>query len=298
MLSMNPVKMILLGTVAGALAGCQSTPVESQNGPKPVVIGYGEKAFTIGQKLYETDFSDTENWQLQIQQKASASAEDAVVKMEDGIMDLYMPAIGCTAWLKQKFEGPIAIVYQVKCPLETINDESIMARDINNFWHCSDPRKFDGIFDSDEAHYNGGFGSYHEMQGYYASTGGGGHIGNKTTRMRRYPRWRDGQDIPHLSLNSQDENPEHLIHAGEWHTVQLVACDGLVQYIQDGKIVYQIKYGDTIMSEDRVDGAPVQTPAVYTREAYPAYTQGYFGFRLVRTHHLYKNLKIYQLDPK
>ena len=130
-------------------------------------------------------------------------------------------------------------------------------------------------------------------------TGGGARIGNKTTRFRRYPRWDlNGKDIPHLSLNDQDENPEHLIQPGQWHTVQLVACDGLAQYIQDGKVIYEIKYGDTIVSESRVDGSSVREEKIYTREDYPAYRSGYFGFRMVRTHHQYKNLKIYRLDPK
>ncbi|MEI6892384.1 MAG: DUF6250 domain-containing protein [Pontiella sp.] len=290
-------KVLGLVVLVGVVAGCQSTTTEDEPNLKPVIAGYGEEAFTVGKLLYETDFSDTENWVFQIQQ-SDDPAMQAEVKQENGMLDLYMPAIGCTAWLNQKFEGPIAIVYQVKCPTERIDNDTIMARDINNFWHSSDPREFDAILTSTDSNYHGGFVSYHEMLGYYASTGGGAHIGNKTTRFRRYPRWIDGKDVPHLSLNDQDGNPEHLIQPGKWHTVQLVACDGLAQYIQDGKVIYEIKYGDTIMSESRVNGASVQTETIYSREDYPAYTEGYFGFRLVRTHHQYKNLKIYQLDPK
>jgi hypothetical protein len=83
-----------------------------------------------------------------------------------------------------------------------------------------------------------------------------------------------------------------------WHTIQLVACDGLVQYIQDGVVVYEVKYGDNIMSEDRLNKKSSPMETVYTREDYPAYTSGYFGFRLVRTHQQFRNLKVYQLDPK
>jgi hypothetical protein len=76
----------------------------ADTGPKPVVVGYGEEAFTIGKKLYETDFSDLDHWAIQIQQSED-SALKGEVKVEDGVLDLYMPAIGCTAWFKQKFEG-------------------------------------------------------------------------------------------------------------------------------------------------------------------------------------------------
>lgn len=289
---MKLAEPIIAGALVCAIAGCQHAKQDEDI--QPWVLGYGQNAFTVGELLYSTDFSDAENWVHQISENPNSDAE-AVVKMEDGIMDLYMPALGCTAWLDEKFEGPIAIVYQVRCPLETIDGKDIIATDINNFWNCSDPRNFDAVLNATDTHYNGDFVSYHEMHGYYASTGGGL---NTTTRMRRYPRWIDGQDIPHLSLNKQDGNPEHLITPGKWHTIQLVACDGLVQYIQDAKVVYEIKYGDNIMSEDRSNKKSGPTTASYTREAYPAYTSGYFGFRMVRTHHQYRNLKIYQLDPK
>lgn len=283
---------VILSTALLASAGTDLLPKA-----EPVVVGYGADAFSIGELLYETDFSDTNHWVFQIEKTDDPSLKGRI-RFDNGIMDLYMPAIGCTAWLNIKFEGPVAIVYQVKCPPERINGDSVQARDINNFWHCSDPRRFNAVLMRNGHLYNGDFTSYHEMQGYYASTGGGGHVGNKTTRLRRYPRRIDGKDVPHLSLNGQDDNPEHLIRPGEWHTLQLVACDGLLQYIQDGRVVYEIKYGDRIMSESRADGTPVKEERIYSRKDYPAYTEGFFGFRMVRTHHQYRDLKIYRLDPK
>jgi hypothetical protein len=291
---MKWIKMIGASALVVAITGCQTNQSAADAEVKPWVLGYGEAAFSVGKLLYKTDFSDPENWVSQISENPNSDKE-GVVKMGGGMLDLYMPALGCTTWLKQKFEGPIAIVYQRRCPLETIDGKDIIATDMNNFWHCSDPRNFDAVLTATESHYNGDFVSYHEMDGYYASTGGGL---NTTTRFRRYPRWIDGNDIPHISLTAQDGNPEHLIVPGKWHTIQLVACDGLVQYIQDGQVVYEIKYGDKIISEDRPDGKPVQSEAVYTREAYPAFTSGYFGFRLVRTHQQFRNLNVYQLDPK
>ncbi|MDF7825487.1 DUF6250 domain-containing protein [Pontiellaceae bacterium B12227] len=289
---MDIMKTMALGALVGVVAGCETG--KPQADVEPWVLGYGEEAFTVGELLYLTDFSDAENWVQQMSENVESDLK-ANVKMGDGMMDLYMPAMGCTAWLKKKFEGPISIIYQARCPLETIDGKNIIATDMNNFWHCSDPRKFDAVLNETDSHYNGDFVSYHEMHGYYASTGGGY---NTTTRFRRYPRWIDGKDIPHVALNDQDGNPEHLLKPGEWHTIQLVACDGLTQYIQDGKVVYETKYGDTIVSEDRRNKESPRSEVVYTRAAYPAFTSGYFGFRLVRTHHQYRNLKVYQLNPK
>jgi hypothetical protein len=287
---MKPLQVMLIAALAGAWS--LNAAAEKQSTAEPLVLGYGKAAFSIGELQYETDFSDKGNWVFQIQRSEDPS-EKGEVKVEGGMLDLYMPAIGCTAWLKQKFEGPITIVYQVRCPLEMINGDSIQARDINNFWHCSHPGDAEKIFDPNL--YDGGFGSYSKMQGYYASTGGGGRIGNHTTRFRRYPREVDGKPCEHIALNDRDDQEGYLITPGKWHTVQLVACNGLVQYIVDGKVVYQIKEGDSITVEG--DGKN-KTETKYTLKAFPAYTEGYFGFRLVRTHHQYKNLKIYKLNPK
>ncbi|WP_372846386.1 DUF6250 domain-containing protein [Pontiella sp.] len=258
----------------------------------PLVLGYGTDAFAVGEKLYETDFGDSAEWVVQVEKKGEPNAER--IAFGAGMLDLYMPARGCTAWLKKKFSGPIAIVYQVQCPLETIDGDAIQARDINNFWHCAHPGDAEKLFDGEL--YHGGFGSYSKMQGYYASTGGGGHEGNHTTRFRRYPReLENGDRYPHIALNSRDEDPNYLITPGAWHTVQLVACNGLAQYIVDGKVVYQIKEGDMVEVE-MPDKSRVEKN--YAFDEFPAYTEGYFGFRLVRTHHRYKNLKVYRLEPK
>ncbi|VGO16548.1 hypothetical protein PDESU_05139 [Pontiella desulfatans] len=286
---MKLVKFMLLGILAGALAGCRSTKVEEA--PAVVVAGHGKAAFTVGEKLYETDFSSSEGWVVQVEQKGEPGKE--WIRFGDHMLDLCMPARGCTAWLTKKFQGPIAIVYQVKCPLEWIDGDAIQARDINNFWHCSHPGDAEKIFDAEL--YHGGFGSYSKMQGYYASTGGGAHEGNHTTRFRRYPREVDGKPYPHIALNDRDDQEGYLITPGAWHTVQLVACNGLVQYIVDGKVVYEIKEGDSIDIETP-DKGKVTKP--YSLKEFPAYVEGYFGFRLVRTHHQYRNLKIYRLDPK
>ena len=220
------------------------------------------------------------------------------IKFEDGMLDLYMPARGCTAWLKQKFTGPIMISYQVKCPLETIRFPEIQARDINNFWHCSGVNEATDLFDPKL--YNGSFGSYSKMKGWYASTGGGGRKGNRTTRFRRYPREVDGEPCPHISLKGRDGQQKFLITPGKWHSIQLVAFNDIAQYIVDGKIVYQIRKGDPITIEvpaKKPDDERSVEKRDYDTAEFPPFKEGYFGFRMVRSHHQYKNLSIHRLKP-
>ena len=263
----------------------------------PAVAGYGNEVFEIGSIIYASDFSDHANWIIQIEASGNSPYEEKI-SYSAGVLDLYMPAKGCTAWLNKKFTGAITIVYQVRCPIETINGTSIQARDINNFWHCSDPFEFDALLRNSETRYKGNFSSYHEMLGYYASTGGGGRIGNQTTRFRRYPRRAGSENIPHLALNDKDANPDYLITPGMWHTIQLVAYDGLVQYLMDGRVVYEIRYGDDIKIESEKSGKKSTAVITYSRETFPAYNSGYFGIRMVASHHQYRDLKVYRLNPK
>ncbi|MGB2822454.1 MAG: right-handed parallel beta-helix repeat-containing protein, partial [Phycisphaerae bacterium] len=45
------------------------------------------------------------------------------------------------------------------------------------------------------------------------------------------------------------------------------------------------------------DGQRVTRKAVYDLDRFPAYREGYFGFRMVGTHHIYRNFRAYALDP-
>jgi hypothetical protein len=287
---MRALKNMIMGLLV-AVSTVQAGTDQPAN-VEPLVLGYGQTAFTLGEQLYSTDFSDKKNWVVQVSTDNTKYKER--VKFEDGMLDLYMPNRGCTAWLNKKFSGPITIVYQVRCPVETLKDDGIIATDINNFWNCSDPKKFDAVLKTTKTHYHGGFLGYHEMSGYYACTGGGK---NRTTRFRRYPRWKNGKDIEHLAVNWNDRKPEYLIVPGTWHTIQLVACNGLLQYIKDGQVVYEFKEGDTVTVESSKSGKREKTEVTYTQDKFPAYNEGYFGFRMVGSHHQYTNLKVYQLTP-
>ena len=147
--------------------------------------------------------------------------------------------------------------------------------------------------------YTGKFSSYDKIHGYYASTGGGGAIANRTTRMRRYPREVHGKPAEHLMLNDKDGKPGYLITPGKVMSVQLVAYDDVTQYIVDGKLIYQIVVDDRIKVEGRdSQGKPTVQEAVYDLDRFPIYREGYFGFRMVGTHHIYTNFRVVALEPE
>ncbi|MGC6427593.1 MAG: hypothetical protein ACON5H_11450 [Akkermansiaceae bacterium] len=79
--------------------------------------------------------------------------------------------------------------------------------------------------------------------------------------------------------------------------VQLVSFDDLVQYIVDGKMVYEIKHGDPVATEHVEKGKRVDSTAGYTAGKYPFYRDGYFGFRMVGTHYFYSNFRVHRLIP-
>ena len=172
--------------------------------------------------------------------------------------------------------------------------KGVQPRDINNFWMATDPDDPDrGLFESKR--YTGKFSSYDKMLGYYASTGG---RDNATTRMRRYPREANGKPVEHVALNDKDGTSGYLITPDKLTTVQLVAYDDVIQYIVDGKLNYQIRRGDKVRLEGRdSQGRPTEREAVYDLDRFPVYGEGFFGFRMVGTHHIYANLRVYALEP-
>ncbi len=260
---------------------------------KPVIAGYGVDMFEVGELLYSDDFSNLDDWIVQIQ-PVEGFGEPAVAAA-DNVLDAYLPARGCTIWNKNKFHGRIAIVYEVVCPEAQQEVEGLQVRDINNFWHAGGSKENPDLFD--DTIYDGSFGNYSQILCYYASTGGGGAQGNQTTRFRRYPRISGDENVDHISLTDKDGKDDFLITPDKTHTIQLVAFDDIIQYIVDGVVVYEIKYGDTVSIETRNNGKIENYNTVYNEENFPYYTEGYFGFRMVQTHHLYSNFKVYRLLP-
>lgn len=258
----------------------------------PLVLGHGVGLFKVGQLFTQDDFNDLDDWVVQIQNRTNA--EPAKVVARDHALDCFVPGRGCTVWFKKELPTRVTITYDVLCPTHKPAIKGLVPRDINNFWMASDPQQAgQGLFDSER--YTGAFKTYDKMHGYYASTGG---RDNQTTRMRRYPRQADGEHVEHLALNNKDANPCYLITPDRVMTVQLVAYDDVVQYIVDGKLVYQFGRGDRIQLEDRDgNGRLVEKDDVYDVERYPVYRKGYFGFRMVGTHHVYSNFRVHSLEP-
>lgn len=254
---------------------------------EPVITGYGEGLFEIDELIYWDDFQHLNNWDIQVEK--SDHEIDTQIDIRNGKLNVLVPNRGATIWFRHKIKGPVAIVYKVTAPSKYAHLDQVIPRDINAFFHASDPEIRWDIFNHER--YTGAFPTYHKQHGYYASIGGSS---NTTTRFRRYPRTSDGEPVEHISLNSKDNLEEYLIHADSTHTIQLVAYDDVIQYIVDGRVFYEIKNGDTVNVE-RANGK--QEKYEYTSDRFPPYTEGWFGFRLVRTHHVYSDFRVYSLKP-
>ena len=265
-------------------------------GTKPLVLGRGVGLFKIGALIAQDDFENLDNWVVQIQDRPEFPP--AKVEARDNALDGLVPGRGCTAWFKQKLSTGVTITYDVLCPTPDPAIEGVQPRDINNFWMASDAGgDLDmGLFDSKR--YTGKFNSYDKLNGYYASTGGGGRNGNRTTRMRRYPREVAGKPVEHLALKDKDGKADFMIKPDKVMSIQLVAFNDVIQYIVDGKLIYEIAGGDQIQVEGRDNaGAKKMQEAAYDLERFPVYREGYFGFRMVGTHHVYTNFRVHALEP-
>jgi len=288
--SEKPSFKIFILTMVGIMTLSQ-TDVQAEN---PKLLGYAAEQFALGEKIAEDKLDDQKKFEKEWVVQLQESEKEKYAKIEDGALRVHTPG-GCTVWFKEKFSGPILISYKVTCPAKFIKGENYVPRDINHFWMAMDPEKEENLFDY--SIYNGGFGTYSKMVGYYASTGGGGTKNyNTTTRMRRFPKEIDGEAVKHIGLNSRDNEKEFLIKPDFEHTVNLVAADDILQYIVDGKIVYQIKKGDEVpvmMGYQKKVGT-----AIWDDEKWTRFLEGYFGFRMTRTHHIYRDFEVYKLNPK
>lgn len=285
--------------VTGSLKGLKQNPVGPYFSDKADEVtsrrgleaefsrpGYGEGFFEIGELLYSDDFANQDEWLLQVEETGAQTKPR--IDFRNGFLEVLMPDRGATIWNRNKFSGNVAITYKVKAPSTYVDELGIVVRDINVFWHASDPEEPDAIFD--DTQYTGAFNSYHKQQGFYASIGG---RDNTTTRFRRYPRIRNGESVEHISLSEKDGLQDYLIQPDKTHTIQLVVYNDIVQYIVDRKVFYEIREGDTV-EVSRIDGT--REKVVYTQERFPPYNEGWFGFRLVNTHHIYSDFRVYRLE--
>ena len=215
-------------------------------GSKPHVLGRGVGLFKIGALIAKDDFENLDNWVVQIQDRPRFPPAKVVAR--ENALDALLPGRGCTIWFKQKLSTGVTITYDVVCPTPDPAIEGVQPRDINNFWMASDAGgDLDmGLFDSKR--YTGKFNSYDKLNGYYASTGGGGRNGNRTTRTRRYPREVAGKPVEHLALKDKDGKTDFMIKPDKVMSIQLVAYNDVIQYIVDGKLIYEIAGGGKIQT--------------------------------------------------
>ncbi|MCC9644584.1 right-handed parallel beta-helix repeat-containing protein [Rhodopirellula sp. JC740] len=258
----------------------------------PVLRGHAFGRFEIGEVIAQDSFENLDQWEVQIEPQDGFPKPD--VRAEHGELNCLLPGRGCTLWFRKPLPNRIAICYDVICPSHSAETPGVEPRDLNQFWMATDPHApAESLFDSQR--YSGKFTDYDRIEGYYASSGG---RGNETTRMRRYPRTRDGRSVPHVALKSQDQQRAYLIQPDRKMSVQLVAYDDLVQYLIDGKLIYQFQHGDSVTLESRDDsGTIVDTASEYSAETFPVKKQGYFGFRMVKSHHVYSNFRVHRLEP-
>lgn len=259
-------------------------------GERPLVLGKGKERFVVGDVLQKDDFENLERWVVQVEEKAGFP--EAKVAAKDGVLDCLVPGRGCTIWFREKLKTRLTITYDVVCPEAKEGMKGVMVKDVNNFWLASDSENEDeGLFDSER--YTGNFTSYNKMNGYYASSGG---ARNTTVRMRRYPREKNSQGTKHIALQDRDRQKDFLLTPGKRMKVQLVAFDDLVQYIVDGVLVYEMSFGEEVTVEGaRGEGRQLSIEQ-YGAQDYPFYQEGFFGFRMVGTHHRYSNFRVHELN--
>lgn len=99
----------------------------AENPLRPVITGYGVETFKVGPLLYKADFSQADDWDVQLQEKPDSRLQPRVVKTAE-MLDVYAADVGCTAWLKREFVGPIVIVFLMRCPENTQHDPGITPR--------------------------------------------------------------------------------------------------------------------------------------------------------------------------
>jgi hypothetical protein len=233
-----------------------------------------------------------ENWVVQMSKKDPDI--DRYARIQDGRLHIHDPR-GATVWFRDRLAGPVMITYRITLityritlPSACNGSGDFAVRDLNNFWMAT--ALAGDLFDG--AVYTGDFHTYRKIRGYYASTGGGK---NTTTRMRRYPRETDGKLILHAGWNALDGRPDYLLSPDREVLVQLVAYYDIMQYYNNGKLIYEVKRGDPITT--LLDGSDTTGTAVWGEGEYTPYVEGYFGFRSTHSHHVIRDFRVYRLTP-
>lgn len=127
--------------------------------------------------------------------------------------------------------------------------------DLNQFWMATDPKQ-ENVFTR-----SGTFREYDSLRMYYAGIGGNT---NSTTRFRKY----QGDGERPLLFDLQDE--AHLLQPNKTYLIQIVVYDGTTKVFVDGEQFFSF-----------TDDEPL--------------TEGYFGFRTVKSHQEIDDFRVYKL---
>ncbi|MCL5129615.1 MULTISPECIES: DUF6250 domain-containing protein [unclassified Algibacter] len=194
-----------------------------------------------------------ENWQVEQMPEGTVEVKDSKLEIND--------VSGCTVWLKQKFNGPIVIEYDVFVIQNGGANDRVS--DLNCFWMANDPKNPTNLF-ADSEKRGGKFSNYDNLKLYYMGLGGN-H--NKTTRFRRYVGNGERPLRPEHNLS----DPRFMLEPNKTYHIKIISNNGIVQYFRDNLLV-----------SDFVDLEP--------------YTSGYFGFRTVKNHMTVDNFRVYEVE--
>jgi hypothetical protein len=205
------MRKTLLGTLPLLLvaAGCQPNLSRTR----------ASLPYSLGPVLYADDFSgDLSHW----------LAEGGRPCIREGRMEIDT-SVGCTAWFKPALAGNVLIEYDVTAI--SAGGPNDRVSDLNCFWMATDPAHPDDLFAA-AAQRTGIFKNYDSLSLYYVGYGGNT---NSTTRFRRYAGGR-------RQILGEYTDPAHLIIANHTYHIQLVTCDGAVEFYRDGRRLF--RYAD------------------------------------------------------
>lgn len=174
------------------------------------------------------------------------------VTAENGIL-LIEDEAGCTVWFREKLRAPVTIRYEA-----TVRADGRVS-DLNCFWMAFDPAHPDDLFFTGHKR-TGAFATYDSLRTYYVGYGGNT---NSTTRFRRY----DGSGARPLLPEHDLSDKKFLLEPGRTYRIELRARDGVAEFLRDGEVLFTYR-----------DDAPL--------------TEGWFGFRTVKSKIEIKNFRI------
>lgn len=215
----------------------------------------------IAQKVIHTDGFENglDNWTIEkVSEKTTLTIKDSTLEV--------VATNGITLWYNQSLKSPVKIVFDAM----VIDNKGAYDRvsDLNCFWMANDPEHPDSIFARSDWR-NGIFGKYYSLTMYYAGFGGNN---NSTTRFRKY----DGDYTQFVEKKIRPEviqeytDTAHLIIPNKWFHIEIIVNKNVVQYFMNNELLFNLD------------------------DPHP-YLEGYFGFRTVKNHIMYKNFKVIQL---